>query len=115
MFDSAVQKRKYYNIQGYRFVCSSVWVWKLVSDIKGWTNTEGVLEQGAEEDIRTDEVYEGELRKLHNKELHDLYSSPCIIRIIKSKRMRLVNHVTRIGETMNAYRLLVGSQRERDR
>jgi hypothetical protein len=44
----------------------------------------------------------------HNKELHDLYSSPCIIRIIKSRRMRWAGHVARMGEKSNAYRLLVG-------
>jgi hypothetical protein len=50
----------------------------------------------------------GEWRKLHNEELHDLYPSPCIIRIMKSRRMRLAVHVTRMGEKRNAYRLLVG-------
>jgi hypothetical protein len=50
----------------------------------------------------------GEWRKLHNEELRDLYSSPSIIRIIKSRRMRCVGHVARIGEKRNAYRLLVG-------
>jgi hypothetical protein len=50
----------------------------------------------------------GEWRKLHNKELHDLYSSPSIIRINKSRRMRWVGHVERMGEKRNAYRLLVG-------
>jgi hypothetical protein len=54
-----------------------------------------------------DEVM-GEWRKLHNKELHDLYSSPNIIRIIKSRRMRWAGHVARIEEKWNAYRLLVG-------
>jgi hypothetical protein len=49
-----------------------------------------------------------EWRKLHNKELHDLYSSPSIIRIIKSRRMRWAGHVARMGENRNAYRLLVG-------
>jgi hypothetical protein len=39
----------------------------------------------------------GERRKLHNKELHDLYSSPSIIRIIKSRRMRWAGHVIRMG------------------
>jgi hypothetical protein len=47
------------------------------------------------------------MEKLHNKELHDLYSSPSIMRIIKSRRMRWAGHVVRIGETRNAYRLLV--------
>jgi hypothetical protein len=41
---------------------------------------------------KKDEV-KGEWRKLHNKELHDLYSSPSIIRIIKSRRMRWAGHV----------------------
>jgi hypothetical protein len=50
----------------------------------------------------------GEWRKLHNDELHNLYSSPSIIRIIKSRRMRWVGHVARIGEKRNVYMLLVG-------
>jgi hypothetical protein len=50
----------------------------------------------------------GEWRKLHNKDLHDLYSSPSIIRIMKSRRMRRAGHVARMGEKRNAYRLLVG-------
>jgi hypothetical protein len=61
---------------------------------------------------RRDEVT-GEWRKLHNKELHDLYSSSSIIRIIKLRRMRWPGHVSRMGEKRNAYTLLVGSQRER--
>jgi hypothetical protein len=50
----------------------------------------------------------GEWRKLHNKELCDLYSSPSIIRITKSRRIRWAGHVARMRETRNAYRLLVG-------
>jgi hypothetical protein len=50
----------------------------------------------------------GEWRKLHNEELRDLYSSPRIIRIIKSRRLRWAGHVARMGERRNAYRLLVG-------
>jgi hypothetical protein len=49
----------------------------------------------------------GEWRKLHNEELHDLYSSPNIIRIMKARRMRWAGHVARMGEKRNAYRLLV--------
>jgi hypothetical protein len=56
---------------------------------------------------RRDEVT-GEWRKLHNKELCGSNSSPSIIRIIKSRRMKWAGHVTRIGEKRNAYRLLVG-------
>jgi hypothetical protein len=47
-------------------------------------------------------------RKLHNEELRDLYSLPSIIRIMKSRRMRWADHVARMGEKRNAYRLLVG-------
>jgi hypothetical protein len=50
----------------------------------------------------------GEWRKLHNEELHDLYSSPSIIRIIKPRRMRWAGHIARMGEKRNAYRLLLG-------
>jgi hypothetical protein len=49
-----------------------------------------------------------EWRKLHNEELQDLYSSPSIITVIKSRRMRLVGHVARMGEKTNACSLLVG-------
>jgi hypothetical protein len=49
----------------------------------------------------------GELRILHNEELHDLYSSPSIIRIIMAMRMRWAGHVARMGEKRNAYRLFV--------
>jgi hypothetical protein len=50
----------------------------------------------------------GEWRELHNEELHDLYSSPSTIRIIKSRRMRWAGHVAQMGKKRNAYRLLVG-------
>jgi hypothetical protein len=46
---------------------------------------------------KRDEVT-GEWRKLHNGELNDLYSSPTIVRVIKSRRMRWVGHVARMGE-----------------
>jgi hypothetical protein len=45
-------------------------------------------------------------RKLHNEELHNLYSSPYIIRMIKSRRMRWAGHVPRMGQTRNAYRFV---------
>jgi hypothetical protein len=47
-------------------------------------------------------------RKLHNEELHRLYSAPSIIRMIKSRRMRWAGHVAQMGEKRNAYRILVG-------
>jgi hypothetical protein len=52
-------------------------------------------------------------RKLHNEELRDLYSWTSIIRIIKSRRMRCVGHIARMGEKRNPYRLLVGMPEER--
>jgi hypothetical protein len=45
---------------------------------------------------------------LHNDELHDLYSSPNIVRVIKSSRMRWAGHVARMGEGRCVYRVLVG-------
>jgi hypothetical protein len=50
----------------------------------------------------------GGWRKLHKEELHNLYSSPSIIRMIKSRSMRWAGHVARMGEEKNAYGTLVG-------
>jgi hypothetical protein len=50
----------------------------------------------------------GEWRKLHSEELHNLYSSPDIIRQIKSRRMRWAGHVARMGEERKVYEVLVG-------
>jgi len=50
----------------------------------------------------------GEWRKLHNEELNDLYSSPNIVRVIKSRRTRWADHVLRVGERRCVYRVLVG-------
>jgi hypothetical protein len=51
----------------------------------------------------------GSWRKLHNDELHSLYSSPNIVRVIKSRRVRWTGHVARTGEGRGVYRVLVGS------
>jgi len=56
---------------------------------------------------RRDEVTE-KWRKLHNEELNDLYCSPNIIRVIKSRRMRWAGHVARMGERRGVHRVLVG-------
>jgi hypothetical protein len=56
---------------------------------------------------KRDEVMGG-WRKLPKEELHDLYSSPSIIRIIKSRRMRLAGHVARMEEKRNVCMALVG-------
>jgi hypothetical protein len=54
------------------------------------------------------EVVTGEWRKLHNEELHNLYSSTDIIRQVKSRRMRWAGHVERMGEERKVYKVLVG-------
>jgi hypothetical protein len=56
---------------------------------------------------KRDEVT-GECSKLHNEELHDLYSSPTVVRVITSRRMRWVGHVAGMGEGRGVYRVLVG-------
>jgi hypothetical protein len=96
-------------MQGYNFACGSVWVRNLISDIREEHRLRGFENRvlwrifGPKRDKVT-----GKWRKLHNEELCDLYSSPSIIRIIKSRKMRWVGHVARIGEKRHAYRLLVG-------
>jgi hypothetical protein len=61
---------------------------------------------------KRDEVTGG-WRKLHNEELHNLYSSPSIIRMIVSRRMRWAGYVTSMGKNRNAYRILVGKPEEK--
>jgi len=55
----------------------------------------------------SDEVTE-EWRKLHNEELNELYCSPNIVQVIKSRRIRWVGHVAHMGEARGIYRVLVG-------
>jgi hypothetical protein len=50
----------------------------------------------------------GGWRKLHNEELHGLYSSPSIVRVIKARRMRWAGNAARMGEVRGAYNILVG-------
>jgi hypothetical protein len=62
---------------------------------------------------KRDEVTGG-CRKLHNEELHNLYSSPSIIRMIKSKMIKWARHIACMGEKNNSCRILVGKpERER--
>jgi len=51
-----------------------------------------------------------EWRRLHNEELNDMYSSPNIVRVIKSRRMRRARHVASMGEERGVYRVLVGKR-----
>jgi len=55
----------------------------------------------------------GEWRKLNNEGLNDLYCSPNIVRVIKSRRMRWAGHVACMGEKRVAYRVLVGKPEEK--
>jgi hypothetical protein len=56
----------------------------------------------------------GEWRKMHNEELHNLYSFSDIIRQVKSRRMRWAGHVARVGEEREVYKVFVESPKERD-
>jgi len=56
---------------------------------------------------KRDEVT-GEWRKVHNEEIHDLYTSPIIVRVKKSRSMRWTGHVVRMGKIRGVYRFLVG-------
>jgi hypothetical protein len=55
----------------------------------------------------------GGWRKLHNEELHGLYSSPSIARVIKARKMRWAGHVARMGEVRDAYNILIGRPERR--
>jgi hypothetical protein len=61
---------------------------------------------------KSDEVTGGR-RKLYNEDLHNLYSSRSIIRMIKSRRMRCAGHVGRMGAKRNAFRILLGKPEEK--
>ena len=62
---------------------------------------------------RKREEVTGDWRRLHNEELYDLYSSPNIIRVIISRRVKWAGHVARMGEKRGAYSVLWGNLRER--
>jgi hypothetical protein len=81
----------------------------VVSNIKGGAQTEVFENRVLRRRFgpKRDEVT-GEWRKLHKGELHNLYSTPDIIRQIKLRRMRWAGHVAHMGEGRNVYRVLVG-------
>jgi hypothetical protein len=57
---------------------------------------------------------DGSWRKLHSDELHSLYSSPNVVRVIESRRMRWVGHVARMGEGRGVYEILVGRAEDKE-
>jgi hypothetical protein len=101
-----IQRLRYIEISCCLFF---VWVWNLISHKRA----EHRLRVFKNRVLRRifgpgwDEVT-GEWRRLHNEELNDLYSSPNIIRVIKSRRMRWAGHVARMGKGRGLYRILVG-------
>jgi hypothetical protein len=80
----------------------------LVPHFEGGTQTEGFENRVLRKIFGPKREEDGSWRKLHNDELHNLYSSPNIVRVIKSRRMRWAVHVARMGEGRGVYRVLVG-------
>ena len=83
-------------------------------DVVGWSEPSPVRNVGCMQYTckrifgpRRDEVT-GNGGRLHNEELNDLYCSPNIVRVIKSRRLRWAGHVARMGEERGVYRVLVG-------
>ena len=88
----------------------------MFADVEGGTCRLRVFENRVLKRIfgpKRDEVT-GEWRKLHNEDFTDLYISPNIIRMIKSRRMRWAGHVACMGARRGVHRVLVGNLRERD-
>ena len=80
---------------------------KLFHEEDAWSNNPPVV-YGPRKPVASILKVTGELRRLHNEELNDLYSSPNIVWMIKSRRMRWAGHVARMGEERGVYRVLVG-------
>jgi hypothetical protein len=80
----------------------------LVSHFEGGTQTEGFENRVLRRIFGPKREEDGSWRKLHNDELHSLYSSPNIVRVIKSRRMWWAGHVASMEEGRGVYRVLVG-------
>ena len=75
-----------------------MWMWSKVSYIKGGTQAKGIWKQGPDANIGPKKDVYGEWRRLHNEELHSLYRTPNIVKMIKSKRLRWAGHVVRMED-----------------
>jgi hypothetical protein len=99
VFSSAVEKCKNQKVQDYNFACGFIWseTWSLTlkEEYRLWVFESRVLRRMF--GPKWNEVT-GAWRKLHNKELHDLCSSPSVIRIMKSRMKRCADHVVRLME-----------------
>jgi hypothetical protein len=80
----------------------------LVSHVEGGTQTEIFEFRVLRRIFGPKREEDGSWRKLHNDELHSLYSSPNTVRVIKPRRMRWAGHVARMGEGRSVCRVLVG-------
>jgi hypothetical protein len=114
VFQFAVRKFKDRDIQNYNFagfLCGcETWSLILKEERRKRVFENKVLRKISGPNM--DEVT-GEWRRLHNKELYGLYSSPNIIRVMKSRRLRWAGHVACMGERRGAYRALVGKPKGR--
>ena len=81
----------------------------MFSYIKGGIQAKGILKQDPEANICSQEGCEWGWRRLHNEELHNLYSSPNIVRVIKFRRLRWAGHVARMKEGRSAFKILTGT------
>ena len=81
----------------------------MVSYIKGGIQTKGIENRILRRIFGPKKEANGEWRTLHDEELHSLYRSPNIVRVIKSRRLRWAGHVTRMEEDGSAFKMLIGT------
>jgi hypothetical protein len=97
----------YTSIKEYYDQSEAVWVRNLVSHVEEKHRLR-VFQNRLLRIFEPKMKEDGSWRKLHNDELHSLYSSPNIVRMIKSRRIRWAGHVAYMGEGRGVYRVLVG-------
>ena len=85
----------------------AIWLWNMLSYIKGGMLVKDTWKQDPEANICPKRDDNGEWKRLHNEELRDLYHSPNVVRVIKSK-LRWAGHVARMEDDRSAFRSLTG-------